>query len=244
MVAKSSNWRTLVYAADDVTWAKWGGHDALEVWQLVALHSNVDPDSLGIGSRGALSTFATVTFFDNAPVHPPLEINHEDPFRRLKKNLDSAEKAVEGGSLKRYVDRYQRPGEVKATDPSMAKVAVSDFHAWSLRTGLPVVDGWPARPSASPEHSDHRWPWGSHETWRLRIFAEIAEQWRLVSEGGPFDPTDSSTAPKKEVIVPMIQAMPVPSLERPISDKVAGAMFTMLSPDDLPKGPRGMRKAK
>jgi hypothetical protein len=45
-----------------------------------------------------------------------------------------------------------------------------------------------------------------------------------------------STAPKKEVIVPMISTM----LR---SEKVASAMFTMLSPDDLPKGPRGRRKA-
>ncbi len=40
MTTSGSSWRTQVHAADDVTWSKWAGHQALELWQLVALHGN------------------------------------------------------------------------------------------------------------------------------------------------------------------------------------------------------------
>ena len=235
MVSRSPDWDSSVYAADEVTWAKWAGREALELWQLVALHSKVDPDSLGIGSRGAGNTLATVTFFDNLPVHPPMEINHDDPMRRLVNNLDVAAQAVEGGSLKRFVDRYERPDEVKATDPWNAQVAVSDFHAWSIRVSLPMIDGWPLRPNAQEQSGQRRWPWGSHDSKLLRQFADIAEHWRLKSEGGPYDPEDQSTAPKAEMIEPLLEA-------QGISEKVRQAMFTILSPDGLKPGPRGRKR--
>lgn len=236
MAARAGHWRAGPYAADEVTWAKWAGRGALELWQLVALHSALDPDSLGIGIHGVRSTFLTVAFFDSVPVHPPPVIDPDDPLRRLSKNLQSASEAFACGHLKEHVAPHSTvnatPSDTWANGDYWDKrVAVSDFHAWSLRVNLPVVDGWPARSSSD---SGRRWPWDSHETQLLRELAEIGEHWRLISEGGKHDPDDESTVPKSEVIEPLLEA-------KGISEKVRQAMFTILRPDGLRPGPRRRR---
>jgi hypothetical protein len=232
MVSKGSHWRSQVYAADAVTWTKWAGREALEVWQLVALHSSADPDSFGIGARGARDSLGMVTWLDGSM---PERVNHDDPFRRLHKNLQATAKAVESGSLKRYVDWRDRHDEAKQAHAWETRVAVSDFHAWSLRVKLPLIDGWPPRPSARFETRERRWPWGSHETELLRHLASAGELWRSVGEGGLYDPEDPTTAPTNDMVEALLERRGV------TSKKTRQVIATILRADDLPPGPRPVR---
>jgi hypothetical protein len=89
MATKESHWRASVYAADDVTWSKWAGREALELWQLVACTATSIRTVSGL-VREALATRWQTSHFDNLPVRQSTEIDHDDPMRRLLKNLERA----------------------------------------------------------------------------------------------------------------------------------------------------------
>lgn len=88
--------------------------------------------------------------------------------------------------------------------------------------------------SASPEverrsGGDRRkgWPWGMHETERLRHLAAAAARFWV-----NFDPADSTTAPTNEDVSAWLQR------ECGQTKRAADAMATILRADGLPTGPR------
>lgn len=210
------------YAADDTTFAKWAHQRSLRLWQLVALHSNLDPDSLGVDQAHALRTINGLLgfrelFLDDEPLSNVASAWFD--------NLQRAQMAVQFGELLKVDPTH--------LEEWSARVEVAQFHLWATRVNLPVIDGWVPRQEGS---SRARWPWGHHETELLRVFAEIGEHWRLVADGGPYDPANESSAPKLAVIEPLL-------IDRGISEKVRQAMFTILRPDGIRPGPRRRKAA-
>jgi hypothetical protein len=70
------------------------------------------------------------------------------------------------------------------------------------------------------------WPWGTHSTKLLKVFADAASHfWRL------YDPDEPSTAPTNDQVVAWL-------VDRKVSRRLAETMATILRADDLPSGPR------
>lgn len=81
-------------------------------------------------------------------------------------------------------------------------------------------------------HAGTRWPWGSHETELLRHMVAAANRfWRHARDGGFYDPSDPSTAPKSVDVEMFLQ-------DRGLSAHAASAIARVLRADDLRTGPR------
>jgi hypothetical protein len=98
-----------------------------------------------------------------------------------------------------------------------------------------LQQGQQAQASSTRPEGDRRsgedrrkgWPWGTHETGRLRLLAEAAKQF-----WSTYDPADSTTAPINEHVIAWLMK------ERGLTKRAAEAMATILRADGLPPGPR------
>ena len=217
-------------AADRWTWMTWYRFEELLLWQLVALHSSLDPESLGEITDGVIEAFVR----DNGD----LSDVPTDNAVRFRHNLNTAAAAVEDGEL----------GCVEiADDLWYSTVRVAAFHAWSRKVRLPVVGGWPgstSQSSSAPKTREDlpagRWPWGDHTTPMLEWLATTAKaMWTRVDEGGQYDPADDLTAPTNDEVADWLAGAWPDS-----SNRCREFFATILRPPHLPPGRRTRRSRR
>jgi hypothetical protein len=178
--------------ADDSTRAKWRCKAEAELWQLVALHSYLDPDLMYSWDEVS-SLIADASSLDSKCLghDPALLIRLHETIGRAVLDLDSTELP----SIK-YV-----PGA-----PETSVVSIAEFHAWTIRAAVRPVLGFPARGDAPTG----RFPWGNYSTPRLEQFAAACELWRLVEDGGSYDPSKPWTAPHPKAVAARLAELGVP----------------------------------
>ena len=222
--------------ADDLAIYQWSQRAAagpLEVWQLVALHSCLDPASMGDSRDEAFHNLEL--FCECARVEPdfPTDI----PFLELAADIVFAVEEIGAGVLHAQ----------SAADGNgwAALVGLNDFFAWSIQRCLPVLAGWNQRgaqpgsvgsdtPKESPSVAT-KWPWGSHETELLRALATAGVCWRSVEEGGNYDPAQISTAPTNQQVEALLEKHGVGAVD------MRKAIARILRPKELRPGPRPLK---
>lgn len=203
---------TMWFAARDatnLTWATWALKDEAVVWKVVALHSALEPDSF-------------VYSLDSCA------IGLQPRCARFKDGLEAAVLHVEKGTLTTVKS---------ADDPCNAVVQLSAYAHWaqSLRLELPLQ--FPLKPMHAVREANSLW--GSHRTKRLDdLMAAAHEFWRPIEEGGRYDLSDPTTAPKNEVVEEWLLR------ERNVTRKAREVMATILRADGLAPGPRISPKKK
>jgi hypothetical protein len=201
--------------ADEVTWRRWAAQHEAALWQVVALHSNLDPDLL----HRHWDEYQPGQLWPHAEYEIAVD---ESLVAALRANLSRAGAAVEMYELPTVPAMpagSRVPSRFLFDDFDLCTVKFSDFHAWATRVHLPVVTGWPSR------STNGRWPWGAHTTSRLECLANAAQLWR------DYVPGNDSTAPKNETVEQHLQKLGV--------GKVASeVMASMLRADGVRKGPR------
>ena len=218
----------ILYIADAAALQQWVSESILPFWVMVALHSRVDPRSICSDRWQESDTLEQFLAIRHGP--DPVDRGRSLE-RRLADNLAAAMTAIEANQLALFAP----PAMVYRLTES---VRVQDFHTWSVRAALPVIEGWPTREEAYGSGS-HRgdvreWPWGSHETELLRKLAEAASRfWASSDEGGVLDPDDSTTAPTNPQVVAWLMG-------RDVSKTIAEAMATILRRDGLKTGRRAV----
>lgn len=75
--------------------------------------------------------------------------------------------------------------------------------------------------------SKGKWPWGNHDTQKLRILAEAAKHWWV-----NYDPADATTAPTVRQVADWLVT------EKGVGKGLADAMAAILRADGLKPGPR------
>lgn len=193
---------------DAFTWRKWSMMRLACLWEAVALHCYLDPVHM---------TKASIGYFDNLP--------SGSAARFYQERIAVAAQHLSDGVLK---SRYE-PG----LDLNLRTVRLADYAQWAQELQMPLPPEFPREPTSKINASGpiDKWPWGSHDTVLLRLLAEAGKFWKPVSEGGNYDPADSTTAPTNEQIEAWLE-------ERGVSEKARQVMATMLRADDMPSGPR------
>lgn len=213
-------------AADDATRLKYADSPLLEVWEPVLLHSGVDPSYMGY-DRLHLLRRAPV------PIFPRLFGAHAPTTKELLwRNLVRARTALSSGELAPAPlpenSLVRRKSERSPTDDYdfSTCVLVSDFHAWSVRVGLPVIGPWPTRIDAIKRAGGSVFRQYPRETSLLRVQEEVA--WWCDKRA-----SDLGHWPGKAAVPDMVR-------EFGMSKNLATAFVTILRPDHLPRGrPRG-----
>lgn len=133
-------------APDDAAWQKWAGCELLELWQLVALHSWVDPDSIGTSPEAAVRTLRRSPFSDTlrAFLGHPIDTR---PIARLQRNFASALAALRLGDL--------APAVSGIGLGARTWIRRDEFAVWATRVALPVVGDWVARHERGA--TEHAW---------------------------------------------------------------------------------------
>lgn len=219
--------RTCLVRLDQTAVEKWARLPDVELWQAVLLHSFVDPDPLGVDSSRSYEAFQTLAARAQMEVSDGVVQAGDRPEIALKRNLDLALSAIDNNQIKWVV---------WSGDTRRSNIRLSEFHAWALRTNLPVVDAWPDRTSATDAAveasiSDEVQHLKTY-TKRLRALKAAADRfWKPVDQGGGYVPGDKSTVSDQSVIAEWIER------EFPfIGGDAAAAMATVLRPDELPSG--------
>jgi hypothetical protein len=195
------------------TWIIWSNMPIGPLWKVVALHCGVDPDSV-MQADLAMTMCPSV----------------RSPEWFYQQRIDLAVAHVKNGTL----DCFERKAAIVQSD-----VRLPVYAAWaeSMGAGHEVQAQFPRHPQTAiptpvvEAFSATRWPWGSHETERLKLFAQVGEFWRPVSEGGKYDPTDPTTAPTNAMIENWLQ-------QRGVRKTPSEVMATMLRKDGMSPGPR------
>ena len=194
--------------ASPLTWAKWSLQVNAFVWEAVALHCAMDPDCFDAGADS---------------IHSNDGFSGVRPFIAW---LDSAELHVKHGTLATVET---------ADDPCNSIVNISEYAAWAKRLGAELPTQFPNRPLQAVVKPSSGW--GSHRTQLLDdLMAGLHEFWLPIEEGGKYDRSDPSTAPKNVVVADWLRN------EHKISKNIAKAMATILRADNVPEGPRVRRK--
>lgn len=219
--------RTCLVRLDQTAIDKWARLPDVELWQAVLLHSFLDPDPLGVDSARSYEAFLTLAARAQGEVSDGVVQEGDRPEIALKRNLDLALSAIDHNQIKWVV---------WSGDTRRSNIRLSEFHAWALRTNLPVVDSWPNRAGMSVRPTDSSdSPEKQHlrtYTKRLRALKAAADRfWTPVDQGGGYMPGDKSTVSDQSVIAEWIER------EFPfIGGDAAAAMATVLRPDELPAG--------
>lgn len=196
------------------TWIIWSHMPIGPLWKVVALHCGLDPDA--------------ANKFNLEWVMSPKITSTEWLYQR---RIDLAIAHIKNGTL----ECFERNPAIEKSD-----VRLPAYAAWAESMGagheLP-----PQFPKSDVQHKDKqvskiepgncKWPWGSHDTKLLRLFAEVGQFWKPESEGGNYDPADPTTAPTNAQIEEWLK-------ERGVSIKAREVMATMLRADNMPSGPR------
>jgi hypothetical protein len=124
------------HGLDEAAKRKWANCDLYEVWQLVALHSGVDPDSLGTSPEVAIRALRYSEFGD-ALQRLIGDRPKDQPIDRLKRNLRDALRALREGKLKPLVaSEHLGPDTL---------VDVHAFSEWARQVALPKAGPWISR---------------------------------------------------------------------------------------------------
>lgn len=162
--------------ADEATWAKWAWSSEAELWQLVALHSHLDPDLLRSWAMFSSDVAALQATRTDHWADPELAAS-------LLRNVERAVHAVH------TFDLPATKLVSKCLETSL--VSTAEFHGWTIRACLAPVSGFPGRVRLP----NGRYPWGNYSTPHLERFVAACEFWRLASDGGKYDPDKPWTAP-------------------------------------------------
>lgn len=207
-------------AVDHVTLVKYASQSALELWQLVLLHSRVDPDHLDYtGFKRLMRVFGPCGLGTAMRQLLSVKAGKPSPEETLCLNAELARKALATGALKTWLDLDPRPG-------LQSSVEVPAFHAWSSKVGLPVAGPWPRRTDmvGRPGKVSLRFP---HTTWLLQQMAELARSACVGSSSHVGWPTNEQLSDL--------------AFGRGVSRHLADAMASLLRPDCLPRGRRTRR---
>ena len=208
-------------APDEAAWRKWAACDFLELWQLVALHSLVDPDSLGASPEQAARALRHSSLGDTIQhlLGRPID---ERPMARLRRNFECAVRALKAGDLSPLV----RGTEL---GPRTC-VHLDEFVAWSKREFLPVAGNWVPRHERGS--TPHAWlvefPYRTKE---LEIALNVA---RDLADRYMHD--DTSRAPSSPAAIR--HAIDCYGA----SETAAKAIVRLIRPNHLPQGRRRKRR--
>jgi hypothetical protein len=200
-------------APDEQAWRKWAASDPLELWQLVALHSSVDPDSLGSSPELAIRAMRYSKLRDAIQMLLRRPID-DRPIHRLQRNFEQALAALRDGDL--------RPTISGAQPSARAWIPLDAFCAWATRAGLGVAGAW------SPRDQDVAFPYcASGLAMASRVARDLA---------GRYLHDDVSRAPSiSETVRYAIDCYNV-------SENMAKAIARLIRPDHLPRGRRRKRR--
>jgi len=209
------------YAPDDETWRKWAASDFLELWQLVALHSSVDPDSLGSSPERAIGVLRRSKLRDviQKYMQRPLD---DQPMTRLQRNFERALTALRVGDLNPTI-----PG---ARRDARTWVPLDEFRGWAARAELSVAGVWVPR----HQRGSSQRAWLAEFPYRtsgldlaLKVAGDLAD--RYMGD-------DLTRAPSSPETVRY-------AVERyEVSENTAKAIARIIRPDHLPKGRRRKRR--
>ncbi len=204
--------------ADDATWAKWAWLNEAELWQVVALHSHLDPD---------LMWSWTLLKGDFAALQAKRERPWADPHLAARL-IGNVERAVVG------VQTLDLPVVKDAPEaPETSVVSFGEFDAWARRTSLMPIPGFAVRAGEPKTRS----PWGSFSTLRLEQLTALCELWRLAQDGGPYDPEKPWTAPHPKVVKAKLAELNVPPTLRASFAAIARDPRVPLGPHPVPPVP-------
>ncbi len=208
-------------APDEGAWRKWAARDVLELWQLVALHSSVDPDSLGATPEEAILALRRSCLGDTIPLFVGRPID-DRPMARLRRNFECAARALKVGGLEPFV------GGMEAS--ARTRVQVVEFSAWAKRVLLPVAGPWVPRHERGS--TPHAWlvefPYKTNE---LEIALNVARDL-----AGRYMDEDTSCAPSSpDAIRHAIDCYGA-------SETAAKAIVRLIRPNHLPQGRRRKRR--
>lgn len=203
--------------ASSITWNIWSNMPLGPLWKVVALHCGMDPDAV---TPGGLA----------------IAFRPQSPEWFYQQRIDLACAHVRNETL----ECFERKDSVSQSD-----VRLPVYAAWaeSLGAGHELPPQFPRSdvlPKASGvEQSNqvkYKWPWGNHDSKLLRDLAMAGEQWRLVADGGSFDPQDSSTAPKNDFMIQWL-------IEQGVRKENAKLITRIVHANGLPAGPRTRKKS-
>jgi hypothetical protein len=197
--------------ADKWTWERWRGVSQMKASQALALHHHLDPDRMGFGDE-------TSAYFKRIL----RRTNHwTGPLYAFQKDLEWQRYQIAWGELS-CVKINTRDLNSSIVDMDHYRWFISSLDAFEPPVPVPALDVTSGGPP----------PWlGSHCTPLMRVFVEAAALYRTVAEGGSYVPGVHETAPgvKKFIASKTVSG-------KPVSDKVAAAIATILWPEELPKG--------
>ena len=124
------------HGLDEAAKRKWANCDLYEVWQLVALHNGVDPDSLGTSPEAAIRALRHSEIGDALQrlIGGPVK---DRPIDCLKRNLRDALRAIRDGELKPLIaSEYPGPDTL---------VEVHSFSEWARQVALAKAGPWISR---------------------------------------------------------------------------------------------------
>lgn len=219
-----------LYGLDAVAKKKWQGRTVLELWQLVALHSGIDPDSIGVTAEDAIGRIENAIVLNAVEERKP-SLQPPDRFDFWLSTYLDACAWIESGELATVMDDVSPAFSSVRRREGAAKVKMRDFLATANLRSLPVAGPWRQR-----DPNNGRWPWGSHETALLAALAKVGELWRRKEDGGPFDVNDLARAPKQAVMFSAFEEVGVKE------DYLKKALSKLLKADEVPAGPRTNRR--
>lgn len=199
-------------------WHIWENMPVAPLWKIVSLHCGIDPDF--------------IHEYDKFPAIAPRALTWEWYYEQ---HLTLACAHVEVGRLECL--------ELNKDRLRNSRVELPVYAEWSEELGYELPERFPrerftksAKAADDAKPAIGRWPWGAHDTELLDHLAAAGEHWRLVCDGGQYDPTDAATAPKsKEVMVPWLIA-------RGVAAENAKVIARLLIDDGIRPGPRGRKK--
>jgi len=197
------------YGLDEEAWRKWASSPFLELWQLVALHSSVDPDSLGSSPEVAIRALRYSKFRD--AVQLLLRLPPDDPpIVRLQRNFERALLALRDGDLKPMISCTQ--------DGARAWISLGEFRLWVARAGIGIAGTW------VPRHKHAEFPYWTRA---LDVALKVARDFEA-----RYMDDDATRAPSGP------EAMRYAVNRYMVSQNTAKAIVRMIRPDHLPRGRR------
>jgi len=220
------------YVAVD-TWSAvhWGARQVGEIWELVCLHSGLDPYPLQ-GLRSYLAQGGDLTLGLQGGIHllrhrkpPPLfELR-----TALHANLRIAAKAIPRGELATLPltdEERIYAGQL----PLIRRVSINDFCRWAEQVGLSKTPPWPDR----NEQRRRRAAKPAAELLNLEVVNAPLRAMKAVAEGFKqrYQAGGRDTPSRAEVAHFLEERGARPN------DKVIAAICKLLRPDSTPHGPR------
>jgi hypothetical protein len=197
-------------AVDDAACAKYASQSCIELWELVLLHSRVDPDFLGYsGFERLMRQFGVAQAIRRLLPPKSGKLSAEEALCLI---ATRARQALMNGELKPLLPSDPRPG-------FRSIMEVRAFHAWSSKFDLPVAGPWPKRTDLDGRLGGIRLRF-PNRTRLLRQMEELA--WSQPAGEWPSNADVSASAIHLGIS----------------SENIANAMATILRPDDAPRGRR------